>query len=377
MVVEGFGARGDSFSLTHGRPFGGDYPTTPSNTLKVLPNSVGTLCLRELPEETPILFPMRISGFTFFRNAYKLHYPILESIRSALDLVDEFIIALGDSDPDDDTREQIEALGSDKIVLFDTVWDLERFPRGMEHAHQTDLAKERCTGDWLLYLQGDEVLHEDDLPKIRRKCERWLNDARVEAMVFDYLHFWGDYNHVHQNHAWYKREIRMIRNDPQIHSFNSAQSFRRIPEFDGVSYREKHGTQKLTAVSAEARIFHYGWVRHPSAMQKKSIYFTNNHQGEAAARRMKDSQAEVFDYGPLARIPRYQGTHPAVMKEAIDKLDWEDALYEKAPPGKIPPLHKHDHFKYRTISWLENTFFNGQALFQSEHFRLLENDSKA
>ena len=44
MVVEGFGARGDTSSLTHGRPFGGDYPTTPSNTLEVLPNSVAILC---------------------------------------------------------------------------------------------------------------------------------------------------------------------------------------------------------------------------------------------------------------------------------------------------------------------------------------------
>ena len=84
---------------------------------------------------------MRISAFTFLRNGAKLHYPIIESIRSGLPLVDEFVIALGDSDPEDDTREQIEAIGSDKIVLVDTVWDLQKYPRGMEHAHQTDIAK--------------------------------------------------------------------------------------------------------------------------------------------------------------------------------------------------------------------------------------------
>ena len=96
---------------------------------------------------------MRLSGFTFLRNAHKLHYPILESIQSALDLVDEFVIALGDSDPDDDSRQKIEALNSDKIVLFDTVWDLEKFPRGMEHAHQTDLAKEKSVALLLWLLQ--------------------------------------------------------------------------------------------------------------------------------------------------------------------------------------------------------------------------------
>ncbi len=92
---------------------------------------------------------VKISGFTFLRNGAKLHYPIIESIRSARPLVNEFVIALGDSDPDDDTRERIEQLGAPKVMLFDTVWDLERFcwrqhkrdlcgglkrdPRGMQH----------------------------------------------------------------------------------------------------------------------------------------------------------------------------------------------------------------------------------------------------
>ena len=109
---------------------------------------------------------MKISAFSFLRNGAKLHYPIIESIRSALPVVDEFVIALGDSDPDDDTREKIEALGSDKITLIDTIWDLDQFPNGTVYAQQTDVAKSHCTGDWLLYLQGDEVLHEDDAPKI-------------------------------------------------------------------------------------------------------------------------------------------------------------------------------------------------------------------
>lgn len=314
---------------------------------------------------------MKISGFSFLRNGSKLHYPILESIRSALPLVDEFVIALGDSDPDDDTRERIEAIGSDKIVLFDTVWDLEKYPRGMEHAHQTDLAKERCSGDWLLYLQGDEVMHEDDLEILRASCERWLDDPRVEGMLFDYLHFWGDYDHVHDSHAWYKQEIRLVRNDPEIHSFRSAQSFRRIPNFDGVSYREKEGTEKLTVVHSGARIFHYGWVRPPAAMQKKRVYFTNNHKGKAVAESMERTEAVDFDYGPLANVPRFTDTHPAVMQEAMQALDWQDQLYEQAPAGRESPRHKHETFKYRLLTGIENTFFGGRHLFASRNYEML------
>ena len=315
---------------------------------------------------------MKISGFSFLRNGAKLHYPIVEAIRSALPLVDEFVIALGDSDPDDDTRERIEAIGSDKVVLFDTVWDLERYPRGMEHAHQTDLAKERCSGDWCLYLQGDEVLHEDDLDSIRASCERWNDDERVDGMLFDYVHFWGDYEHAHDSHAWYKQEVRVIRNDPDIHSFRSAQSFRRIPNFDGVSYREKEGTEKVVVVHSGARIFHYGWVRPPATMQTKRVYFTRNHRGHSAAEELRTDESEQFDYGPLDRIPRFEGTHPAVMAERIAACDWRDQLRDDSRPSERTEAHDHEALRDRAITWLERTFFGGRHLFASRNYVMLE-----
>ncbi|MEE2939202.1 MAG: hypothetical protein VX460_02335 [Planctomycetota bacterium] len=312
---------------------------------------------------------MRLSGFTFLRNGAKLHYPIIESIRSALPLVDEFVIALGDSDPDDDTAERIAAIGSDKVVTFDTVWDLERYPRGTEHAHQTDLAKERCSGDWLIYLQGDEVLHEDDLEIVRASCERWLDDERVEGMLFDYLHFWGDYAHAHDSHSWYKQEVRIVRNRPEIHSFRSAQSFRRIPDFDGVSYREKEGTEKITVVHSGARIFHYGWVRPPAAMQKKRAYFTRNHHGVAAEQAIA-AEADRFDYGPLCRVPRYEGTHPAVMAERIEALDWRADLRERPAAGEERGPHDHESFRDRAITFVERAFFGGRHMWASRNYTM-------
>ena len=40
---------------------------------------------------------MRISGFTFVRNAIDLYYPVVESITSILPICDEFVVAAGDS----------------------------------------------------------------------------------------------------------------------------------------------------------------------------------------------------------------------------------------------------------------------------------------
>ena len=106
---------------------------------------------------------MTISGFTFVKNATKLYYPVKASIESILPIVDEFIIAIGDCDADDQTQEVIESIGSPKIRLIHTKWDLKKYPSGLEYAHQTDIAKQECKGDWLFYLQCDEAFTRNTL----------------------------------------------------------------------------------------------------------------------------------------------------------------------------------------------------------------------
>jgi hypothetical protein len=220
---------------------------------------------------------MRISGFSMCRNAEKLYYPIKESILSVLPLVDEFVVAIGRGDDDDRTLELVRSIDSEKIKIIETKWDLEAFPNGTIHAQQTDLAKAHCSGDWLIYLQADEVIHEQDYSEIKEKCTTYLNDLKVEAFMLKYRHYWGDYQHYINAHGWYKKEIRIIRNSPDIHSWESAQSFRSIPAFDGKSYRQKPGSRKLNALELKAYVYHYGWVRPPSLMTAKMKALDKNH----------------------------------------------------------------------------------------------------
>ena len=79
---------------------------------------------------------MLISGFSFVRNATKLYYPVNASIESILPIVDEFVIAVGNGDPDDYTLQEIQKIGSDKIKVILTEWDLEKYSGGSEYAHQ-------------------------------------------------------------------------------------------------------------------------------------------------------------------------------------------------------------------------------------------------
>ncbi len=305
---------------------------------------------------------MRISGFSMARNADKLFYPIREVVLSALPLVDEFVVALGQGDPDDRSAELLESITSDKLKIVPTTWDISMYPRGMENAHQTDMAKSHCSGDWLLYLQADEVIHEGDHDLIRSFCQKYLDDKRVEGFLFRYHHFWGDFDHCHNAHSWYKREIRIIRNDPEIHSWESAQSFRRIPHFDGLNYRQQEGTLKLKVIETPARIFHYGWVRPPELMRKKTQALDTIHKGAEKVAEMTAQKYYDFDYGPLGRIPRYQGTHPAVMRDWISRLNWQEQLDYgfKYPVNRRP--HRHEKPKYRLLSWIENHLMGSKTL---------------
>ncbi len=314
---------------------------------------------------------MKISGFTFARDTAKLYYPIKASICSILPIVDEFVIALGDCSKEDTTRQLIESIGSPKIKIIDTVWDIEKYPRGMEHAHQTDIAKSHCSGDWLFYLQADEVIHEKYLPVIVQRCEELLEDEEVEGLLFRYKHFYGDYDHIVVSHGWYPNEIRIVRNRPDIHSYISAQSFRRIPDFDGLSYRQKQGTYHLQVARVEAYVYHYGWVRPPLLMQTKSKAFNTTHLGKQAMEKQYMDQPDYFDYGPMKKLTRFDGTHPKVMKEKMADFNWENQLNYTDDYEVKRPKMKHEKWKYQFLTFFEQNFNGGQEIFGYSNWKIL------
>ncbi len=236
----------------------------------------------------------KVSGFTIVRNAVRLNYPFLESVRSALPLVDEFIINCGASD--DGTRElcaQLQSENSDKVRIIDTQWNRDAQSGGFQLKHQSDVAAAQCTGRWCLYLQADEVLHEKDFPAIRTAMGRADSRPDIDGLVFEYRHFYGSYDYEIRGRNWYRREVRLIKNGRQIEAYRDAQGFRRKGE-------------RLKVFPANARVFHYGYVRTPESLGTKSAEM---------AQWWGDSKAEPKEI-PLHRhvgLSKYQGTHPSVM----------------------------------------------------------------
>jgi len=314
---------------------------------------------------------MKISGFSFVRNAVSLYYPVVESIKSIVPIVDEFIIAVGKGDKDDTTRQQIVAINDPKITIIDTEWEEKYCKRGVINAYQTDIAKQACKGDWLFYLQADEVIHEKYLPIIEARCKELLDNERVEGILFKYKHFWGDYFHFHESHGWYPYEIRIIRNRPEIHSFESAQSFRKFEYYDNP--RQQDGTHKLKVALVDAEVYHYGWVRPPHLMQKKNRAFHSIHWGFKKAKEYYDNASQEFDFGPLNCLSPFEGTHPQVMQERIKQMNWKEKLQYSGKPNKYRKPHKHERFKYRFLTFIEEKFNVGKEIGGFKNYILMKN----
>ncbi len=287
-----------------------------------------------------------ISGFTFLRNGTRLGFPFEASVRSLLPLVDEFVIAVGAGD--DDTRERLVAIGEPKIRIIDTLWNERMAERGFVYAQQKMIAQYACTGDWAFYLEGDEVLHENELGKIRDSVDRHHANPQVEAFVFDYLHFYGSPQWLAVSPAWYRRECRLIR--------NTIRTYAPDGQFWVVMDRHRQGRHPRAAL-AHAHIYHYGHVRRTEYMQAKLDQVSKYWSHGAPQVRYSAIDAQA--------LRPFEGTHPACVRPWLA----EEAEIHFAPDPRHRPTSRER--KHRCAMALERWF--GWDL-SHKHYRLVVPD---
>jgi hypothetical protein len=284
-----------------------------------------------------------ISGFTFIRNGVDLDFCFEASIRSLLPLVDEFVIAVGNSS--DDTLSRVCAIGDPKIRIIETIWNDRMADRGFVYAQQKMIAQYACTGDWAFYLEGDEVIHEGELTNIRASVECHHTNPAVEALVFDYYHFYGSRDWLAASPGWYRRECRLIR--------NTIRSYAPDGQYWLVTSQHKRPRNPHAAL-ANAHIFHYGWIRRVDGMNKK-LNQVSKYWGTPAV---------TIAYGQFdarALMP-FSGTHPAIVQ------DWLSSSAEQVL--RIDPNYRptRKERKYHLLLQIEK--LTGLD-FSRKHFKLV------
>lgn len=290
---------------------------------------------------------MKVAGFTIIRNAVKYDYPVKEAILSVLPLCDDFIVLHGNSE--DETLELLKSINSPKIKIIQSVWDDTLREGGKVLAEETNKAFRKISKDttWCFYIQSDEVLHEKFIPVLHDSMKKYEEDRRVEGLVFDYTHFYGSYDYIGDSRSWYKREVRIIRCDEEIYSFRDAQGF------------QKKG-RPLNVKHSGASIFHYGWVKHPKFQQEKQKNFNKLWHDDSWMDKNIEKTDE-FDYSKIDSLTLFEGTHPEVMKNRIEKMNWK---------FNFDPTRKNLSFKNKIHYFLKK--YMGISLGEYKNYRILK-----
>jgi len=153
----------------------------------------------------------RISCFMIVRNTLSQGYPFVEAIAQALPVCDEMLVGEGGST--DGTLEVLRRLEqlNPKIKVYVDPWPGKGFAHDLRWATNTMMQK--CKGEYILYIQANEVIHEKSWDYLRSIPEIW-----PEALTFSLpflLLYW-----TLRFHEQYR--LRMARRLPFIEAIYDA-----------------------------------------------------------------------------------------------------------------------------------------------------------
>ncbi len=287
-----------------------------------------------------------ISGFTFIKDALTLGYPIKECLESLEPLCDQLVITVGYDDPelqkDDGTYAYLRDHFTHKKFLFQkSFWDPSMKQEGFILSQQANYSLRECRGKFCHFLHGDEILHEDDLPIIHNAVIEMDRNPKIQALVFDQLHFYSGPEILRHTQELPRRSIRLIRNKM------AAKATHNIQNFVGRNEERLH-CQKIAA-----RIFHYGHCFEAGLYQKKQ---------ENLNRYFKVPK-NIHSYHHSLGLKPFAGKHPAIIKS------WLEKNKNSTNPLNLPPQHQLKNLLYLSGDIIEN--LTGMRLQEYKDYKLI------
>jgi hypothetical protein len=275
----------------------------------------------------------------------KLDFPIIPAIRSVLEVCDEVVVNVGKSE--DETRDLVASVQDPRVRILDSVWDFTK--RNEMLSQETLKAMAACRGRWGIYIQADEVLHEDGARTLKDLTAEWDADERVQGLLVQYLHFYGGFDLVATNRRWYRREVRCIRLDRDIRPYQGAQGFRVGPS-----------NRKIRARATDAVMFHYGWAR-PARAIKEKLEISKTIYPWSRERSAKEQERGYLEWLPL--LKPFTGSHPYSAQDWVRQrmLDPE----RKIGPRRLKP----EHVRFYLSDWIER--LTGERVFEFRNYRLV------
>ncbi len=152
-----------------------------------------------------------ISGFIVLRDVLKTGYPFVEAIAASLPVCDELLISEGYST--DGTYEVVKRVCAlnKKVKVYRQQWPSTR--KYSVIAQVTNDIRAKCSGDYILSIQANEILHENNIELLKVLPEIC---PQVNAFSLPFIHL------VKQNQFYEDFRLRFAKNIKDIVAIGDA-----------------------------------------------------------------------------------------------------------------------------------------------------------
>lgn len=259
-----------------------------------------------------------ISAHMITHQCLILDYCLEASIRSVMDFCDDLYINDGKSS--DGTLDILYSLqseyGSERIKIFERDW---LHNREMWTRERNFLIEKIPAPNYIACIDSDEVIHEKDMSKIKTAVS-----AKIPAISFHVIHFYGRPTHYIEGPVWYKQHTRIWLKSTGIKWIHRAGGCA-----DDLLWPDNSPAHLVRNKNCGAVIYHYGNCRNPRALGMKSKKADDLYQNSEEYLNGLLAQARSFNYA-FDTIPtkEFKYTHPKYIEDWYEVHKNQDTSYD-------------------------------------------------
>ena len=177
-----------------------------------------------------------------------------------------------------------------------------------------NIAQSSAKSDWIIWLDGDEVLSEHGAKKIKQQL---VCDSSADFFLLARVNFWKDLKHAF---AYPDSQYKLYRNNINLQWFNKIHE----KIFD-----ENNAQHRKRLKHSDVHVFHYAYVKTPEEIKKKMQLYIHVENPDMDPRKIEKCSTEhsfFYDNNP-PEVSDYNGSLPEIFNKLSvtpNEVKWVD-----------------------------------------------------